>query len=59
MGRCGGGRGVTKVCSFTQQALALHRDALKGQETEADRSFVFCVFQSDILWIHFTKTIRS
>lgn len=57
MGRCG--RGVKRVCRFTQQSVALERDRLGGQETESDQSFVFCVFQSDILWIKSTKTMRS
>lgn len=57
VGRCGGG--VKKVCRFTQQSVALERDRLRGQETESDQPFVFCVFQSDILWIKSTKTMRS
>lgn len=51
-GECG-----SVVCRFTQQSVALERDRLRGQES--DQPFVFCVFQSDILWIKSTKTMRS
>lgn len=57
-GVCVGGA-LRKSTVFSQQSLALEGDRLRAQETEADQSFVFCVFQLDILWTDSTKTMRS
>lgn len=58
MGRCVGGL-LKDSADLHRSQLHWRETDLRGQEAASDQPFVFCVFQSDILWNKSTKTMRS